>query len=141
MTRKRILNPDTVSRPIGDYSQAVRAGDLLFISGQVALDRDGRFVGRNDPQAQTRQIFQNIDSILAAAGGTIDDIVKLTALLTDMRDRQACADARREWIPRDFPAMMLCEVSRLAIPDARIEVEAVALLRRHPSRASRGRRP
>jgi 2-iminobutanoate/2-iminopropanoate deaminase len=126
--RRETLNPDTVSRPIGDYSQAIRAGDLLFISGQIALDRAGKFVGKGDARVQTRQVFDNIRHILEAAGATFDHVVKLTALLTDIGDRQACSEIRREFIPRHFPAMTLCEVSRLAIPEAKIEVEAIALL-------------
>jgi reactive intermediate/imine deaminase len=128
MNRKQILNPDTVTRPVGDYAQAVRAGDFLFISGQIALDRAGNFVGEGDARAQTRQVFENIRAILHTAGGTLDDIVKMTAFLTDMKDRMACAEARREVIPSDFPAMTLCEVSQLVIPQAKIEVEAIALL-------------
>jgi reactive intermediate/imine deaminase len=126
--KKQILNPDTVTRPLGDYAQAVRAGDLLFISGQIALDRAGNFIGEGDARAQTRQVFENIRAILQTAGGTLDDIVKMTAFLTDMNDRLACAEARREVIPRDFPAMTLCEVSHLVLPQAKVEVEAIALL-------------
>lgn len=136
--KKQILNPGTVTRPLGDYSQAVRAGDFLFISGQIALDSAGTFVGEGDARAQTRQVFENIREILETAGATLDDIVKMTAFLTDINDRRACAETRRDFISHDFPAMTLCEVSRLVIPEAKIEVEAIALLSSRRSVMDRG---
>lgn len=71
---KEVINPSTVAKPVGHYSQGVKArgSTLLFIAGQVALDENGNLVGKGDIEAQTRQIMRNIQRILEAAGGTMD---------------------------------------------------------------------
>ena len=125
---REVLNPATVAPPIGDYAQAVRAGSLLFVAGQLALDRSGRLVGAGDFAAQARQALENLAAIVAAAGATLDDVVKLNIYLTDMNDRPTFAAVRREFFRRDFPASTLVEVTKLALPEAKIELEAVVLL-------------
>jgi 2-iminobutanoate/2-iminopropanoate deaminase len=106
----------------------VRAGDLLFLSGCVPVDGDGKLVD-GDVVAQTRQVFANLGAVLAAAGAAFGDIVKVTVFLTDVDDRAAVNTVRREVFGDARPASTLVEVSRLAIPGARIEVEAVAVVR------------
>jgi reactive intermediate/imine deaminase len=116
------------AEPISHYTDAVRAGELLFVSGCVPVDAEGRLVGGDDVVAQARQALSNVGAILAAAGAGFADVVKVTVFLTDVDDRVAVNEVRKEVFGTTRPASTLIEVSRLAIPGARIEVEAVALL-------------
>jgi reactive intermediate/imine deaminase len=114
--------------PISHYTDAVRAGDLLFVSGCVPVDGDGRLVGGDNVAAQARQVFVNIGSVLAAAGASFADVVKVTVYLTDVGDRTPINPVRQEVFGASRPASTLVEVSRLAVPGAKVEVDAVALL-------------
>ena len=116
--------------PVNGYSHAVAfQGRLVAVSGQVPLDADGRLVGRGDPEAQARQVFANLEAALAAAGATMDHVVKLTVFLTDMADLAAFRKARDEFIRADTPpASSLVRVSGLVNPEFRIEVEALAAI-------------
>jgi 2-iminobutanoate/2-iminopropanoate deaminase len=114
--------------PISHYTDAVRAGDLLFVSGCVPVDEDGRLVGGDDVVAQARQVFTNVAAVLAAGGSAFADVVKVTIYLTDVDDRPKINAIRQEFFGETRPASTLVEVSRLAIPGAKIEVEAVALV-------------
>ena len=117
--------------PISHYTDAVRAGDLLFVSGCVPVDADGNLVGGDDVVAQARRVFENVGAVLAAAGASFDDVVKVTVYLTDIDDRAKINPVRQEFFGRTRPASTLVEVGGLAIPDAKIEVEAVAALISH----------
>jgi reactive intermediate/imine deaminase len=114
--------------PISHYTDAVRAGDLLFVSGVVPVDADGKLVGGDDVVEQARQVFRNMAEVLAAAGASFADVVKVTVFLTDVDDRAAINPVRQDVFGETRPASTLVEISRLAIPGAKIEVEAVALL-------------
>ena len=114
--------------PISHYTDAVRAGDLLFVSGVVPVDRDGNLVGGNDVVAQARAVFENMRAVLAAAGAGPADVVKVTVFLTDVDDRPSINSVRQEFFGETRPASTLVEISRLAVPGAKIEVEAVAVL-------------
>lgn len=114
--------------PISHYTDAVRAGDLLFLSGIVPVDSTGRLVGGSDVVEQARQVFRNMGEVLAAAGASFADVVKVTVFLTDVDDRPLVNPVRQEVFGETRPASTLVEVSRLAVEGARIEVEAVALL-------------
>jgi reactive intermediate/imine deaminase len=116
------------SEPISHYTDAVRAGDLLFVSGCVPVDGEGRLVGGDDVVAQARQVFANVGSILEAGGATFADVVKVTVYLTDITDRTRINPVRQEVFGDARPASTLVEVSALAIPGAKLEVEAVALV-------------
>jgi 2-iminobutanoate/2-iminopropanoate deaminase len=115
--------------PISHYTDAVLAGDLLFVSGCVPVDADGRLVGGDDVVAQARQTFATVGAVLAAGGSSFADVVKVTIFLTDVDDRPKINPVRQEFFGETRPASTLVEVSRLAIPGAKIEVEAVALVR------------
>ena len=128
MTGRREIRVPGQPEPISHYTDAVRAGDLLFVSGCVPVDGDGRLVGGDDVVAQARQVFANIGSVLAAAGATFADVVKVTVYLTDIGDRVRINPVRREIFGDVRPASTLVEVSALAIPGAKVEVEAVALV-------------
>jgi 2-iminobutanoate/2-iminopropanoate deaminase len=125
MSERLELRVAGLSEPISHYTDAVRAGDLLFVSGCVPVDAEGNLVA-GDVVAQTRQVFRNIALVLDAAGAGFADVVKVTVFLTDIEDRSAVNTVRQEVFGASRPASTLIEVSRLAIPGARIEVEAIA---------------
>ncbi len=114
--------------PFSHYTDAVRAGDLLFVSGCVALDADGNLVGEGDVVAQTRQVFENIRLCLAAAGASFAGVVKVTTFLTNIDDRPAVNTVRKEVFGDARPASTLVEVSALVLPEFLIEVEAVSVV-------------
>jgi 2-iminobutanoate/2-iminopropanoate deaminase len=117
-----------LAEPISHYTDAVRAGDLLFVSGVVPVDGDGSLVRADDVVEQTRQVFANLAAVLAAAGATFADVVKVNVYLTDIADRVRINPVRQEIFGDVRPASTLVEVSALAVPGAKIEIEAVALL-------------
>ena len=127
MSERSELRVPGLADPISHYTDAVRAGDLLFISGCVPVDGDGNLVP-GDVEAQTRQVFANIGAVLDAAGASFADVVKVTVFVLDVDDQRAGHGVRRDVFGETRPASTLVEVSRLAIPGARIEVEAVALV-------------
>ena len=114
--------------PISHYTDAVEANGLLFVSGCVPVDAEGRLVGGGDVVAQARQVFANIGAVLAAAGAAFADVVKVTVYLLDIDDRPRINAVRRQVFGDARPASTLIEVSRLALPGARLEIEAVAQL-------------
>ena len=127
MTRREI-RVDGLAEPISHYTDAVVAGDLLFISGLVGVDRHGALVGGEDVAAQTRQVFANMRVVLDEAGCRFEDVVKVTVYLTDIDDRPKINPVRQEVFGDARPASTLVEVSRLAVPGAKVEIEAVALI-------------
>ena len=128
MSRREEIRVPGLAEPISHYTDAVRAGDLLFVSGVVPVDGDGGLVGGDDVVAQTRQVFANLAAVLAAAGATFADVVKVNVYLTDIADRARINPVRQEIFGDVRPASTLVEVSALAVPGAKIEIEAVALL-------------
>jgi 2-iminobutanoate/2-iminopropanoate deaminase len=124
---KTLINPETVAKPIKPYyANAVKVGpgNLLFISGQVALDSKGNLVGK----AQTRQVLENIKAILASVGADMENIVKVTVFLTDLRNFEAVAEVRAEYFRNNPPASTLVGVTALVSPDFLIEIEAIAVI-------------
>ena len=115
------------AEPISHFTDAVRAGDLLFVSGVVPVDEHRELVGGDDVVAQARAVFANMEQVLAAAGCTFADVVKVTVFLTDIDDRPLVNPVRQQVFGETRPASTLVEVSALVIPGARIEVDAVAL--------------
>jgi 2-iminobutanoate/2-iminopropanoate deaminase len=120
------IRVDELAEPISHYTDAVRVGGLLFVSGCVPVDGDGRLVGGDDVVEQARQVFANVGAVLAAAGASFADVVKVTLYLVDVDDRALINGVRQEVFGATRPASTLVEVGRLAIPGARLEVEAVA---------------
>ena len=114
--------------PISHYCDAVRWGDLLFVSGVAPVDAKGKVVS-DDPAAQTRQIFQNMKAILDAAGASFADVLKVTVYLTDVEDRKKINPVRQEFFGTARPASTLIGVQALAIPGMKVEIEAVVGLR------------
>jgi 2-iminobutanoate/2-iminopropanoate deaminase len=127
VTARQEYRVEGQAEPISHYTHAVRAGKLLFVSGIVPVDAEGQVVG-DDVVAQARQVFENMRSVLAAAGVEPKDVVKVTVFLTDVDDRARINPVRQEFFGGVRPASTLVEISRLAVPGAKIEVEAVAVL-------------
>ncbi|MEV0699155.1 RidA family protein [Saccharopolyspora sp. NPDC050389] len=110
-------------------SQAIKAGGFIHASGQAGIDERGRTVS-GDFKAQGRQAFANIERVLAAAGATLADVVKVTILVRDMAaNLPEVIELRREFLAEPYPADTLLEVSSLAQPDWQIEIDAIALAR------------
>lgn len=133
-----------MSEPVSHFTHVVRAGRLVFVSGCVATDGDGRVVGGNDIVAQTRQTLENIKRCLAAAGATFADVCKVTVFLRNIGDRERVNTVRKEYFGAHRPASTLVEISRLVRDDYLIEIEATAVIperRSAPSRAKAKARP
>jgi 2-iminobutanoate/2-iminopropanoate deaminase len=128
MTRREIA-VDGLAEPLSHYTDAVVAGDTLYLSGIVPVDGDGEIVGGDDVVAQARQVFAIMRRVLAAAGAEPGDVVKVTLYLLNVDDRPLINPVRQEFFGSARPASTLVEVSRLAVPGARLEVEAIAHLR------------
>ena len=119
------IDPDPYER--FRLAQGYRVGDLLFISGQAAIDRNGQMVGVGDFEAQARQAFENLDRILRAGGSSLRNVVKVTIFLTDMTNFERIVRLRGEWFTAPYPADTIVEVRSLYSPDAMIEIEAIAV--------------
>lgn len=122
--REEFTHPD-LNPPISHYCDAVSFGNLLFISGVAPVDRHLNVIGGDDVVAQAEAVFVAIGKILKAKGATFSDILKVTVLLTDVNDRAKINPVREKYFGRAKPASTLFEVSRLAVPGMKIEVEAV----------------
>lgn len=129
MPRTRVIVPNVAEAGPGLWSNGIRAGDMLFISGQVARPLEGgaTLVGSNEYE-QARQIFTRIKYICEAAGGRLDDVVKMTIFMVNIKNNTEVWRARREFFTGDFPASTLVEVRSLAGPETLVEIEAVAYL-------------
>ncbi|MGH3329032.1 MAG: RidA family protein [Streptomycetales bacterium] len=127
--RTEVRAPD-LPEPMSHYTDAVIHGDLVFVSGCLATDTEGNLVGGDDTAAQTRQVLGNLGKALQAAGAGFSDVLKVTLFLTDIADRARINPVRQEFFGAARPASTLVEVSRLAVPGAKVEIEAVACLPR-----------
>lgn len=133
--RVRLFNPEGMAKPVSTYSQVaeVTGGKLVFVAGQVALDADGKLVGRDDFRAQTEQAFKNVKSAVEAAGGDMSSLVKTNyyvAEAVDAKDLPALREVRDRYIDtKSPPTSTFVVVKRLANPDYLVEVEAVAVVK------------
>ncbi len=118
------LQPD----PLAPYaiSPAWQVGDLLFLSGQAAIDEQGQIIGAGDFDAQLKQVFTNIDRVLRAAGSSRDRIVKVTIYLTDMANFPKIVAARKLYFTPPYPADTTVEVRALALPELMLEIDVIA---------------
>jgi 2-iminobutanoate/2-iminopropanoate deaminase len=123
---KEVIFTEKAPKAIGPYSQAIKSGNLLFISGQVPVNPiTGELTG--DIKVQTRQVLENLKSILAAAGASTADVVKTTVFLKNLDDFVAMNEVYREYFPIDAPARSTIEVVRIP-RGALIEIEAIAVI-------------
>jgi reactive intermediate/imine deaminase len=123
---QRIRLPDVLPEPLSHYTDAVCAGDTLWISGMLALDVDGSLVGATDVVAQTEQIFRHLERVLSHCDIGFENVTKVVVFLTDIGARPAINEVRKRYFGDARPASTLVEVSALAHPDALVEIEAVA---------------
>jgi enamine deaminase RidA (YjgF/YER057c/UK114 family) len=106
----------------------VKVGNQVFVSGMLAWDTERRMVGVGDIRAQTRKALENVEATLKAAGGSLRDIVKITFYLTDIRDKTAVWEVRKEMFGDHRPASTLVEVNHLVDPEGKLEVDAIAFV-------------
>ena len=126
---KEVIQLKLGPRPAGDYSQgwSVTGSRLVFLSGQVSVDADGKPVGVGDIALQTHTVLQNLQKVLKDAGANLQDVIKLNIYVTNMADfQQKTRDIRRNYFTGNFPASTLLEVKSLARPEFMLEIEAVA---------------
>lgn len=130
MMKKTILNPEGMMLPPSKYSHGISVelsdANLIFVAGELPLDENGNVVGPNDITAQTECVFQNIEKVLKASGSSLDDVVKATILITDMKNFHKVVEVRDKYFAKSSPASTLVEVSRLARDDCLVEIEAIA---------------
>tara|TARA_R110002110_G_scaffold413729_1_gene641543 strand:+ start:23166 stop:23579 length:414 start_codon:yes stop_codon:yes gene_type:complete len=110
-----------------NIAQGYRAGDLIFVSGQAALDLEGNIVGAGDFEAQAVQAFENLQAVLKAGGSSLDKLIKVTIYVTDMAHFATIVDLRQRYLSAPWPADTLVEVSALALPELMVEIEGIAL--------------
>src|SRR5262245_22821972 len=124
---KNIVSSARAPQAIGPYSQAVRAGNLLFLSGQIPIDPDGGELVSGGIEAQTRRVLDNLSAVLEAAGASLSDVVKTTVFLVDLADFSAFNQTYAGYFTAEPPARATVQVAALP-KGARVEVEAIALL-------------
>lgn len=111
-----------------NISLAIRAGGLLYLSGQAGIDEHGNTIGHGDFEAQARQAFANLSKVLAAAGSDLSDVIKATIMIRDMAaNLDTVIKLRGEFFSRPYPADTLIEVSSLAQPDWLVEIDVIAI--------------
>jgi reactive intermediate/imine deaminase len=126
----QLLAPEGMPKAVG-YTQVVTvtSGKTVFISGQVALDKSGQLVGRDDFRLQIQQVFQNLKAAVEAAGGSFHDVIKLNSYVLDVSHLSEFREVRDRYIDLQHPpASTTVQVSRLFRPEFMVEVEAVAVV-------------
>lgn len=121
------IEPEGIYRP-ATYAHAMRAGDTLYVAGQVARDAEGTLVGPNDAAVQARQVYANLGAVLAAAGARPEHVVKVTTYLVDPVDGAAATAERLAFFGDHRPPHTGLVVAALGGPEVRLEVEVVAVL-------------
>jgi 2-iminobutanoate/2-iminopropanoate deaminase len=132
MARTQISNPN-LPAPMrgGAYSSGVEApaGRTVYVSGQVAFDAEGNVVGEGDIKLQTETVLEHVKTVVEEAGGSMEDIVKVTVFISDMGLYDDIHEVRRRYFEEPFPASSMVEVSALIDPRLLIEIEAIAVVR------------
>ena len=123
---RQVIVTDAAPKAIGPYSQAIRSAGLLFLAGQIPLDPATMQLVEGDIAKQTERVLENVRAILAAAGSSLDRVVKTTVFLKDMNEFAAMNEVYGRYFPQNPPARSTVEAARLP-RDARIEVEVIAL--------------
>ena len=122
------FNPQLVWKPFGAFSMGVIQGEgqIVYLKGQIALDRDGRVVGKGDMAAQTRKTLENIQNVLATVGGVMGDIFSVTHFVTDIEQFMKTGDIRREFFGEPFPVTTTVQVVCLYDPELLVEITGMA---------------
>lgn len=129
MSQHAIRQIATTPDPYAPFriSQAIEAGGFVFVSGQTAMDLQGHLVGIGDFDAQAEQAFHMLATVLEAAGSSLARVVKVTIYLTDMANFPTIVRLREKYFSAPYPADTIVEIARLALPELKIEIDAVAL--------------
>ena len=128
------VNPPALSAPTG-YTHIVEVSgphQTIYISGQIAYDKDGKVVGAGDMKAQAEQVFKNLQAALTAAGAKFSDVVKMNSYITDMSKVQAVRDVRARYFTDVTPASTFVEVKGLVRPELLLEIEVIAVISVRP---------
>jgi enamine deaminase RidA (YjgF/YER057c/UK114 family) len=128
MRIERITSTEVAEPPPGRWSNALRVGDLLFISGMVSRARDGIGIHGSNEYEQAKIIFGKIRHLVEAAGGAMADVVKVTIYVVNIKQNTEVWRARQEFFSGDFPCSTLVEVRSLATPEILVEIEAIACI-------------
>lgn len=128
--QKEVIPADRGPHPLPwPYSHGIKVGNTLYVAGQVALDEELRLVGPGDAQAQARQTWTNIQTVVEAAGGKITDVVRVTTYVADLGDVEAIHAVRREFFPDgDYPVATVVQAAKLGLPGLLLETEAFAVI-------------
>ncbi len=130
--RGKVIRSPKLPAPMrgGAFSAGVEApaGRTVYVSGQVSMDAGGNVVGEGDAKAQTEKVLDNVSVVLEEAGGSLDDVVKVTVFITDMGMYDEIHEVRRRYFGEPYPASSMVEVSALIDPRLLVEVEAVAVI-------------
>lgn len=124
--KKEIISTDKAPKAIGPYSQGIKAGGFIFVSGQIPLEPETGIVVTGDIDVQTERVLKNIAGVLEASGSSLEGVVKTTVYLKDMADFPKFNECYAGFFPVNPPARATVEVSRLP-KDVRIEIDAVAV--------------
>ena len=128
MKLQRVYAKGVPEPPPGYWSNCKKAGNLVFLSGLVALDENKKVIAPADACEQASYIFSCMSKYLESAGGGINDLAKMTVYLTDIRDRPAFYEARQRFFEGDFPCSTLIEIGALIDPRLLVEIEGIAVL-------------
>lgn len=126
MNRKTIQSGTSWESKVG-YSRAVKAGNMIFVSGTTAIDENGNITGAGDPYLQSVKTIQNISNALAKAGATLNDVVRTRIFVTDISQWEEVGRAHAEYFGKISPATSMVEVQRLIHQDMLVEIEAMAV--------------
>lgn len=123
---KLVISTNAAPAAIGPYSQAIKAGDFIFVSGQIPIIPATGEIIQGDIKLQTRQVLENLKHILEAANSSLDNVVKITVFMKDLNDYVAINDIYKEFFQQKPPARAAVQAARLP-KDAGVEIEAIAL--------------
>jgi reactive intermediate/imine deaminase len=127
MADKQVISTDRAPSAIGPYSQAIKSGNMVFLSGQIPLDPVSMDIVEGDIEAQARQALDNLAAVATAAGGTLDDCVKLTIYMTDLGHFAVVNTTMQQYFQTPYPARATVEVS--ALPrGVQVEIDAIMIL-------------
>lgn len=127
LTRREFRIPG-LPEPVSHYTDAVTVGGLAFISGMIAMGSDGQIIGEGDVIRQTEVVHDYLDLALTTVGSSIAQIAKVTVYVTDISQRQAIDSVRRRRFGSYRPASTLVQISALVVPEALVEIDAVAVV-------------